>query len=196
MSYSVQWQKPARSPVEPQGNYRNYKDNLRSDFHQYCGYCGTLDEYCGGKRGFHIDHFAPKSKFSERETDYSNLVYSCPYCNGRKSNTWVTDDPDQSHDGTIGFVDPCHDEYENHLTRHSNGAITHKSSIGDFMVQNLNLGLLRHQMIWQAQKLFRLRDIVNGLIEELGDGDHRTSLLERHREITNRYEEYRKQAFA
>jgi len=81
---------PQRIFDQHYNNYRAYKEHLRTDFHRRCGYCNDLDHHCNGVRGFHIDHFVPLKPYSEQhpsiETDYNNLVYSCPYCNNAKSN--------------------------------------------------------------------------------------------------------------
>ncbi|MFW8696104.1 HNH endonuclease, partial [Mesorhizobium japonicum] len=72
-----------------------------------CGYCDTPDYYSGGRTGFHIDHFAPKSKFDLLKNEYNNLVYCCPICNLGKSDDWPGDNPNTSFMGDIGYIDPC-----------------------------------------------------------------------------------------
>ena len=42
--------------------YRRYKDYLAEDFNNRCGYCDESDLWSNGKKGFQIDHFAPKKK--------------------------------------------------------------------------------------------------------------------------------------
>ena len=81
--------KPVRSNVTKRAKYQLYKEDLRRDFKERCGYCDDPDEFSGGSRGYHIDHFAPKSIFPELKTEYSNLVYSCSYCNIAKSDKWI-----------------------------------------------------------------------------------------------------------
>jgi uncharacterized protein (TIGR02646 family) len=122
MANNVQEQRPVRSEgVMPRTKHQAYKDELRVDFRRRCGYCDDKDVYSGGKRGFHIDHFKPKSKFDDLKTTYSNLVYSCPYCNIAKSNKWKP---------RVGFIDPCSAEYENHLLRDERGRIVPKTKRG------------------------------------------------------------------
>ncbi len=115
--------KPKRSKVQKRTRYQEYKSELRRDFKKKCGYCCDPDEFCGGMQGFHIDHFAPKSKFPNLISKYCNLVYSCPFCNGAKSAKWVGNDSSISHDGNKGFIDPCNSEYDRHLKRNANGQI-------------------------------------------------------------------------
>ena len=155
--------RPARSAVKQRANYRGYKADLRLDFKSRCGYCDDSDEYFGGSRGSQIDHFAPKSRFPELELNYRNLVYSCPFCNRAKSNKWVGDDSSKPHNGTCGFVDPCELEYEDHLIRDVTGKIIALTKLGDYILKNLNLQLIRHQYIWQAQKLDQLSEKLDSL---------------------------------
>jgi uncharacterized protein (TIGR02646 family) len=146
--------KPNRRPaVNPQVRYQNYKADLRQDFSQKCGYCDASDRFFGGLDGYHIDHFAPKSRFPNLSSTYVNLVYSCPYCNIAKSNKWIGDDFTIPHNGTEGFVDPCSDDYDTHLERDAEGIIRHKSPVGEYMIKQLKLHLMRHQYIWTYQRL-------------------------------------------
>ena len=162
-------QVPSRSTVEPRNNYRAYKAELRTDFRERCGYCDALDEYFGGTQGAHIDHFAPKKKFPRLETVYENLVYSCPFCNRAKSNKWIGNDPSVPNDGTSGFVDPCDPEFDEHLARDATGRVVPLTHIGQYMVDNLNLRLMRHKFIWQAQRLDQLAKRLEELIRTVKD---------------------------
>ncbi len=184
--------RPARSAVTQQANYRSYKSDLRRDFGSRCGYCDDSDEYFGGSHGSHIDHFAPKSKFPELELDYRNLVYSCPFCNRAKSNKWVGDDSSKPHNGKCGFVDPCEPEYEDHLTRDTAGKIIALTKLGDYLIKNLNLQLIRHQYIWQAQKLDQLSEKLDSLRHVVEKNNPLyLELLESLAEIFSEYRNYR-----
>lgn len=141
---SVQEQKPERSAVQHRGSYRAYKSDLRSDFNRRCGYCDDQDFYDGGSRGYHIDHFLPKSQFPHLTTTYGNLVYACPYCNTAKSDKWRSKG---------GFIDPCDAAYDEHLERRNSGTITHCSARGKYMHREIKLGLRRHQILWLMRKL-------------------------------------------
>lgn len=186
---------PVRSTVIAKKNYRAYKPELRKDFDRRCGYCNTADEYYGGTRGFQIDHFAPKSIFREMEADYGNLVYSCPFCNRAKSNKWIGDKAQPSHDGQTGFVDPCDPEFDNHVQRDGQGKVVALSDLGLYMVKNLNLQLLRHQFLWQAQ---RLDSIAAKLLELMPKVEKDTpeyiQILEELVEVFSAYNEYRRNA--
>lgn len=149
---------PARSDVAQRQNYRTYKSQLRLDFHTRCGYCDDRDRYYGGVRGAHIDHFAPKSKFDHLKSSYENLVYSCPYCNSAKYDKWIGNDANVPNDGASGFVDPCGPELDRHLGRSREGSIIALTPLGRYLVENLNLRLVRHQITWQMDRIERLRE--------------------------------------
>lgn len=185
---------PSRSTNPPKyTNYRRYKVQLRNDFNEVCGYCDASDSFSGGMRNYHIDHFAPKSTFPSLEVEYTNLIYSCPFCNIRKSNTWIGTEPKPSHNGTEGFIDPCDPAYDTHFERTANGKVIPLTQLGNFMFENLNLGLVRHQHIWQAKRLRSLRDEVRILIKEHSKNKDKSvkeyvALLEQYLKITELYD--------
>ena len=188
---------PIRSIVEPSRNYRVYKAVLRSDFIDRCGYCDGADEYYGGITNAHIDHFAPKKKFPGLKNCYDNLVYSCGFCNRAKSDKWIGNDPAVPNDGRQGFVDPCSDEYDTHLARLRSGQIVPRSNLGEYMVENLNLRLMRHQFIWQAQKLDRLAEVLEELRPLLDRVDPLyLELVDHISDIVVLYRQYRRRANA
>ncbi|CAC9538139.1 hypothetical protein [uncultured Gammaproteobacteria bacterium] len=136
---NVQKQKPSRTCTKTYSSYRSFRSYLADDFNHRCGYCDDPDIHYGQTISYHIDHFKPKSKFPDLETNYSNLVYSCPYCNGAKSDKWQEVD---------GFIDPCDNEYDKHLERTDKGKITCVTQRGQYIVENLRLYLKRHELIW------------------------------------------------
>ncbi len=69
-------------------NLKKYKEQLRKEFFYQCAYCGLRESEGGGAKNFHIDHYRPKTKFSELEKEYSNLIYACGPCNRYKSDYW------------------------------------------------------------------------------------------------------------
>ena len=189
---TIRVERPVRSAVRQRANYRGYKVDLRLDFKSRCGYCDDSDEYFGGSHGYQIDHFAPKSRFSTLELDYLNLVYSCPFCNRAKSYKWVGNDSSKPNNGTCGFVDPCEPEYDKHLARDATGQIVALTRLGEYIVRNLNLRLIRHQFIWQAQKLDQLSEKLERLrqIVEKNNPVY-LELLESLADIFSEYRKYR-----
>lgn len=185
---------PTRSDVAERSNYRHYKPDLRNDFSCRCGYCDSPDEYFGGIRGFQIDHFAPISKFPHLKLIYTNLIYCCPFCNRAKSNKWIGADSNVPNNGLEGFVDPCCIHFDNHLERDSQGRVLAKTELGGYMIKNLKLSLLRHQYVWQAQKLSDLEDRIYVLLEAIKDGpvdSNNVELLKGYVEISKAYKTYR-----
>lgn len=185
---------PQRREVPAQAKYADYREDLRTDFNGRCGYCDDSDAYCD-PICFHIDHFAPKSRFAALETAYGNLVYACRFCNMRKSNHWVGSDPTASNDGERGFVDPCEHSYDDHLERSAEGAIVSKTVLGQYMSRRLSLHLVRHQVLWNSRRARRLRDEIDPLIERYRQSgapksDTYTALLERYRDLTIEIERY------
>ncbi|SMN14781.1 hypothetical protein CRYPA_721 [uncultured Candidatus Thioglobus sp.] len=148
----VQQQKPIRTCNKSYSQYKSFKRYLRDDFNRRCGYCDGSDIHYGQKINYHIDHFKPKSKFPNLETEYSNLIYSCPYCNNAKSDKWEDVD---------GFIDPCNDEYDNHLQRDNKGQIKATTRQGKYIVNNLKLYLKRHELIWSLSILEKQKQQLN-----------------------------------
>lgn len=146
--------------IRQRSHYGKYKDDLAKDFHNCCGYCDDSDLYIGGKRFYQIDHFAPKSLFAELENEYSNLVYSCPFCNGAKSNKWLGTTSTENIVDNKGFINPHDPDYGNHLKRGYDGKIVPLDSIGEYMFKELKLGLERHEIIYKL-------DIILNQLEDL-----------------------------
>ncbi len=135
-------------------HYRSYKRDLKEDFKNCCGYCGDEDSRAGGIRVFQIDHFVPKKVMVNlSETEYSNLVYSCFYCNNKKRADWPTGDEDIHYNGNKGYIDPCHDDFPLQFKRNSLGEIVPLTQIGSYMHSKLNFRLRRHALIWHLSRL-------------------------------------------
>lgn len=189
---------PIRSKVKPEVKYSLYKNNLRQDFMNACGYCGAEDVRVD-RISFHIDHFAPQQKFPHLKNDYNNLVYACRFCNISKSDHWVGNVSSVPNDGEQGFIDPCSDEYDIHLERQESGKIVGKTNLGNYISRRLKLYLLRHELLWQARRARVLRDEVEALIsvlakkEEISTPNY-VALLERFLELTKSIEDYEQRA--
>lgn len=148
----------SRRTLNEDRNKQEDKKMLSEDFKEICGYCAKnsrifLEE-------FHIDHFAPKSKFPERKKDYSNYVLACPQCNRLKSDKWVTEDPYISHTEENGFIDPATEEYDEHLYRDENGNIKAKTKVGEYMCEVFKFDIRPISLIWKIEKLEQLQEIL------------------------------------
>lgn len=184
---------PVRREVAARTRYTLYRDDLRQDFVQACGYCGDDDERAD-RATFHIDHFAPQKRFPDLTLVYANLVYACRFCNVSKSDEWTGDDPTIPNNGSEGFVDPCSEDYDVHLGRESGGRIIAKTNLGTYIVRQLNLNLIRHELLWRARKTRALRDEIAGLIEEYKARGkplpEYVGLLDRFYELTKSIDDY------
>lgn len=134
---------------------RTNKKYLAKDFGHRCAYCDDLDSYGGGYRAYHVDHFAPKSKFPKLQYVYDNLLYACPWCNGAKGDAWPSDDPKKNVMGDEGFIDPCTEDYDKHLERLTDGSIVGTTALGKYMCERLHLFLKRHAIVHNVDKLDR-----------------------------------------
>lgn len=151
---TLQRKKPERSAEGKTLKYYNAKDTLARDFNNRCGYCDDSHRYTGGKSSFHIDHFAPKSKFEEVKDDYQYFVYSCPYCNRAKSDTWIGATLQENVIGNTGFIDPCDEEYVKNFKRISSGRIVPTTDLGMYMYKELKLYLKRHEILYMLDKVY------------------------------------------
>ena len=159
-------------------DYRRYKDSLAQDFNHRCGYTYCLDFWFGGKTNFQIDHFKPKSKFPELETEYNNLVYSCSYVNRAKSDD-------------VGlYLDPVNEDYNSHFYRDELGNIYPRedSQAAKYMYIRLKLYLKRHSIIWMLDQLEQKMFLLQNLIEELQNPEAKELYLA----LSFKYNDYKK----
>lgn len=164
----VQQKKPIRTCKKSYTNYRSFKSCLRDDFNKRCGYCDDLDRYTGGKRNYQIDHFRPCSieKFKNLKANYNNLIYACSFCNRAKWNKWKD---------INGFIDPCEDEYDHHLTRNNQGQIEYKTEQGS------------HEFLWCTD---RLKEQKQMLLLKINTNKSSKKLLQQFKAIQDKIDEY------
>lgn len=147
--------------------YSEYKPELKADYYSRCGYCNDSDHWTGGWRFYQLDHFVPKKHLVKIDiSEYTNLIYSCFFCNNFKRAKWPTKDENVHNDGKIGFVHPGTPDYEGHLQRDPNGNIIAATDLGKYMIKSLNLGLKRHSLIWNLEKLEVIIDEVEVLFKK------------------------------
>jgi hypothetical protein len=119
-------------------NYREYKPFLRRDFLARCAYCERTEEYLGGDEVFEVEHFKPKSKFTDLICAYHNLYYACGGCNGHKWETWPSEA--QIARGQR-FADPClEDSYVHHLRELEDGDVEELTECGVYSNSHIRLG--------------------------------------------------------
>ena len=135
------------------------KKYLAIDFEHRCAYCDDLDSISSGYKSYHVEHFAPKEKFPELKFQYDNLLYACPYCNCSKNDDWPSNDPKVNVVDNKGYIDPCTQEYYEHLGRdEKTGNIIFKTELGEYMYNQMQLYLRRHSIIYMLDKLKQKRD--------------------------------------
>jgi len=183
---------PKRTCAKKYRNYRRYKKYLKKDFHGRCGYCNDEDIWCGGTKVFHIDHFAPWKRFEVShpaiKTDYINLVYACPYCNCFKSDDWVSNSPFINIIQDKGYIDPCDVLYDSIFTRTNIGEILPMTKTAEYMYEKLGLGLDRHSLIWQMEKLLEQREELENLIRNPQvDSDIKQALKQQKELVTDEF---------
>jgi hypothetical protein len=100
---------------------------------------------------FTIDHYEPVSARPELETDYSNLMWACDPCNGRKGDM---SPPPEARARGHRFYRPDEDVYSDHFAL-AGKRLEGKSLTGEYTILALALNRLM---------LLRLRDIRLGLI--------------------------------
>lgn len=150
---------PTENPKE--GKWTKHKPDLQKDFHYHCGYCGSYDGY--RHTWFEVDHFIPKSFFKPlgniSTVKYSNLVYSCKFCNNNKSSKWPSKSETTFSLNEKGFVDPCDISYDTHLKRNSDGGILWKTNLGKWMWKNAFKFDERNysiKLLWEVNQIRKL----------------------------------------
>jgi uncharacterized protein (TIGR02646 family) len=163
-------------------SYRSYKKHLRKDFKGRCGYTNCSHFWFGGSKNFHIDHFKPKSKYPDLETEYSNLVYSCSYTNIAKS------------DDDFDYLDPCNEDYNNHFYRDRKGNIfpIDTSAKAVYMHTKLKLYLSRYSIIYMLDRLLEKMNKIKDVISNLKDGSQKDEVLKLQGELANEFIGYLK----
>jgi len=151
-------------------SWSEHKPDLKEDFNSCCGYCDSFDGY--RHTYFEVDHFVPKDFFQHNGnislTQYSNLVYSCKFCNNAKRAKWPTQSETMFNNGIEGFIDPCDTEYDKHFYRTDDGGIMWSTDLGKWMFSQAFKFDERQQGIKILWNLSRLEQIINALTVILG----------------------------
>lgn len=177
-----------RENAKERKNYRSHKNDLKEDFNGRCGYCDDTDFF--KIRSFAIDHFVPKTPkdFTHdiEPSYYFNLVYACNFCNGAKSNKWITKDASIHNDGKQGFVEPTSEEYTQLFKRDTDGAIVCNGinkNLSQYIIGELKLWYPVHRITWKLEKLNELEKNVSIEIQRLENSPLKTELVAMQNEI-------------
>lgn len=155
--------KPTKNPKK---NWSAHKPDLREDFHRHCAYCFSNDAF--RDTYFEVDHFVPRFIIQKSRkislTEYSNLVYSCRFCNNNKRAQWPSKRITVYNNGKEGFVDPCTKEIDKHLYRTKDGGIMWRTKLGKWMFNTAFKFDERQEEIKLLWKLNRLKKTMEKLI--------------------------------
>lgn len=173
-------------------SYRSYKDTLKEDFNDRCGYCDDTDGF--RFRDFAIDHFVPRNPVDFEhdipENEYTNLVYSCDFCNSAKSNKWYTVDANIHHENNVGFLDPTSDEYTQVFRRDSEGRIVGNGvndALAEHIINELDLFLALHRIVWKLERLNVYRAQIETELANSDDQNLNDSLKRRLTEVMQEF---------
>lgn len=184
------------SKSEKGNNYSKHKPDLQEDFNFCCGYCGAFDGFGYTKTYFEIDHFVPKDFLAKSKSKiglstYSNLIYSCRFCNNSKTKYWPSQRDDIYIKDDEGFVDPCDLEYENNMYRTNEGAIMWSTPIGKWMVTvafKFDERIEEIKLLWQYNGI---RILIEKIIDELNNYPiHSHEYIEARKELTPLFEKH------
>ena len=97
-----------RRRAEGKYRHRAIKDAIVTMFHGKCAYCESKISHIAYG---HIEHFKPKSTFPELTFEWTNLLLSCPICNGPeyKGDRF----PEEADGGPL--VNPCDETPAEHF---------------------------------------------------------------------------------
>lgn len=145
--------------------WTEHKLDLKEDFNCRCGYCDSYDGY--KNTYFEVDHFVPKDFIkltgSISLTLYSNLVYSCKFCNNAKRAKWPSQSEHVFNDGNEGFIDPCDVDYDKQFYRTDDGGIMWMTNLGRWMFSEAFKFDERQSAIKILWNLSRLKQVINTL---------------------------------
>lgn len=144
------WKRVVLNRVQPaSGSYGDWKEQIARDCHHQCVYCTIHETEFGGVANFQIDHYRPRSRFTDLTDRIINLFYSCGICNRFKSDYWG-DEPDVA--GTVAAIpDPATHDHGIHFRVLQGQWLVEGTTVsGIFTVERLYLN--RPQLITQRRR--------------------------------------------
>lgn len=134
-----------RGEVPARSRYQEYRQDLRSDFWFSCAYC-TMTEHEASGLSFEIDHYLPRAKHPQLQSEYENLMYSCMQCNRNKGDLSPEVDGFPPH---CYFIRPDHEHPAEHLALEDLRYVP-VTDTGEFNIQALGLN---RQILRRLRKL-------------------------------------------
>ncbi|MEE3485498.1 MAG: HNH endonuclease signature motif containing protein [Bacteroidales bacterium] len=139
MKYTFRDFKIERNCDKHYSDYRKYKPYLEMDFKKRCAYCNLHEEMITSY--FEVDHFVPRKEFEkgwlQLETDYNNLMLSCPKCNKEKGSAF-RGDLSVNYDNDL-FYNPVDHDYNTVFFRDEFCGIASNDKKGNEMIVLLKL---------------------------------------------------------
>lgn len=167
-----------RTCTRVERDVQKYREDLKRDFNHHCGYC-NLDESLIEPHPFQIDHFVPRAEFKgirdSLETDYSNLVYSCPKCNRAKGKSFQGDFSKTKVDNEL-YYDPGSVDMNQYFYRDEMGSICSDDKKGQYMINKLKLKHPIHNSAWLVEELDKTYKMLEYQLDKETD-EERAGLL-------------------
>ena len=181
-----------RSSPKKKKNYREYKPFLKHDFKGRCAYCNLRDEAI--TTPFHIDHFIPQKKFKgirdDLDSEYTNLIYSCPKCNNAKGEYFEGNIYEENPTNEL-FYDPALVDYNTIFYINEVGTIASDDSKGQNMIKLLKLYRPIHILGWICEEMKLVRVELESAIEKETDVEKKQLLIDAKNQINDKYCKYR-----
>ena len=171
-------------------DYHSYKKYLQEDFSHRCCYCNLCEDMIG-LVPFQIDHFIPRKHFTKvrdsLETEYENLMFSCPKCNRAKGDQYEGDLKSPQIENRL-FYNPDQVDYNLIFYRDEFGGIASDDPKGQDMIRRLKLYRTVHRYAWILEKL----DLLIARLEEKISRETGEEKIRLERTLTELLQEYRK----
>lgn len=153
-------------------NYRSYKESLRRDFAGHCAYCDLNEEWVY-PLPFETEHFIPRNAFekagrTDLETDYRNLMFSCPLCNRLKGDLFSGEIPESEITNPY-FYNPVETDYNDIFYRDEKGRIHSDDELGKQMIKTLQFYRPTKQMAWFLDELQEVLGLIQARISVEND---------------------------
>ena len=181
----------ARCSPPAANDYKSYRRFLAEDFKHRCAYCNLHDTRI--TTPFHIDHFIPRKEFEhlrpDLDTDYNNLIYSCPKCNNAKRDKFQGDLSLPNPTNEM-FYDPVNVDYNTIFYRNEIGAIDSDDIKGKEMIKALKLYRPIHILAWICEKLDKQAEQLQLAIIQEEDVIRKEKLREASVKINSQYRKY------
>lgn len=161
-------QRTCREQFDKPGKYRKY---LKTDFHDRCCYCNMPREIV--TVSYHVEHFIPEKVFKGRRdylnTDYENLMWSCPKCNLSKGDKYKGDIENNPAIENELFYNPVETDYNDIFYRNELGGIDSDDPKGREMIKLLKLYRPIHNLGWLLEKIEKFSEYLEKMIENEED---------------------------